>query len=218
MTKNHDNGESSVSASARNTPAGNVNNGGNDDPTSQQSDQRAQFDNDDTPEVPEDPESYVDGQIQFYTDGGLRDKRLWQEFRMDFGKWKQHDFTALNRIQRSNLRNFLRNNGVYVDKNTSIPKGMIQTLEESRPAMWPEAELLDAIEDGTIFNSSLNPYVAGGLAFLKRKEREEKEERRATLSPKPEVTQPLQRTVTPMVTPRVQQGSEQARPAVQSTG
>jgi len=55
-------------------PAGNVNNGGNDDPTSQQSDQRAQFDNDDTPEVPEDPESYVDGQIKFYTDGG----RLWQ--------------------------------------------------------------------------------------------------------------------------------------------
>jgi len=95
---------------------------------------------------------------------------------------------------------------------------MIQTLEESQPAMWPEAELLDAIEDGTIFNSSLNPYVAGGLAFLKRKEREEKEERRATLSPKPEVTQPLQRTVTPMVTPRVQQSSEQARPAVQSTG
>ena len=137
---------------------------------------------------------------------------------MDFGKWKQHDFAALNRIQRSNLRNFLRNNGVYVDKNTSIPKGMIQTLEESRPAMWPEAELLDAIADGTIFNSSLNPYVAGGLAFLKRKEREEKEERRATLSPKPEVTQPLQRTVTPMVTPRVQQSSEQARPAVQSTG
>ena len=179
MTKNNDNGESSVSAAARNTPAGapagNVNNGGNDDPTSQQSDQRAQFDNDDTPEVPEDPESYVDGQIQFYTDGGLRDKRLWQEFRMDFGKWKQHDFAALNRVQRSNLRNFFRNNGVYVDKNTSIPKGMIQTLEESRPAMWPEAELLDAIEDGTIFNSSLNPYVAGGLAFLKRKEREEKE-------------------------------------------
>jgi hypothetical protein len=108
MSKNNDNGESSVSAAARNTPAGNVNNGGNDDPTSQQSDQRAQFDNDDTPEVPEDPESYVDGQIQFYTDGGLRDKRLWQEFRMDFGKWKQHDFAALNRIQRSNLRNFLR--------------------------------------------------------------------------------------------------------------
>ena len=70
-----------------------------------------------------------------------------------------------------------------MDKNTSIvPKGMIQTLEESRPAMWPEAELLDAIEDGTIFNSSPNPYVAGGLAFLKRKEREEKEERRATFS------------------------------------
>jgi hypothetical protein len=73
MEKNHDNGETSVSPAARNTPAGNVNNGGNDDPTS---DQRAQFDNDDTPEVPEDPESYVDGQIQFYTDGGLRDKRL----------------------------------------------------------------------------------------------------------------------------------------------
>ena len=82
MTKNNDNGESSVSTAARNTPAvapaGNVNNGGNDDPTSQQSDQRAQFDNDDTPEAPEDPESYVDDQIQFYTDGGLRDKRLWE--------------------------------------------------------------------------------------------------------------------------------------------
>jgi hypothetical protein len=98
MSKNNDNGESSVSAAARNTPAGApANNGGNDDPTSQQSDQRAQFDNDDTPEV-QDPESYVDGQIQFYTDGGLRDKMLWQEFRMDFGKWKQHDFAALNRI------------------------------------------------------------------------------------------------------------------------
>ena len=109
---------------------------------------------------------------------------------MDFGKWKQHDFAALNRIQRSNLRNFLRNNGVYVDKNTSIPKGMIQLLEESRPTIWPEAELLDAFEDGTILNSSLNLYVEGGLAFLKRKEREEKEERRATLSPKPEFTQP----------------------------
>ena len=85
MSKNNDNGESSVSAAARNTPAGApANNGGNDDPASQQSDQRAQFDNDDTPEFPEDP----DDQIQFDTDGGLRDKMLWQEFRMDFGKWK----------------------------------------------------------------------------------------------------------------------------------
>src|ERR1700692_1818052 len=116
------------------------------------------FSNEDSPEVPtsqSDRITYVGEQIEYWIRLKLRDEWLWEEFRIDFGKWSQTDIHDLPKNVKGELRAFLRSKGVYVPRGRlTVPQGLVMVLEEEQPSTWPDAELTTAMEaEG--FSSSL---------------------------------------------------------------
>src|ERR1700729_731006 len=216
MSRPGNSGEGSESATARIAHPGN-DNGRDDEEQSQQSSYRTNHGNDDLEDVPEDKEPYINEVIDIWEEGKLRDSLLWQEFRMEFGKWQHDDFAALRKLYKSKLRNFLRLRGVYVNTKRTIPQGLVDILEEEVRTTWPEQELLESINThGTEFNSHLNFHREDSTYVLEKKLKE----REAAISQALQTPEPQQQTVTPGYTPMmrgaVRPSIEQTRP-VQST-
>jgi len=66
-------------------------------------------------------------------------KLLWEAFRADFKGW---DFGETEPHIRTELRNYLRENGVYIlaARGTSIAAALAGVLEEDTPHPWTPAE------------------------------------------------------------------------------
>lgn len=113
----------------------------------------------DTPDIPptDQMSNWIDEQIKHYQRMGHRDELLWEDFRVDFARWKIEDFKRISQHKRGELRSFLRNNGVYVTQGEVISIGLTKVLDEIPPAEWPKAELLKMANSARDFNSWRNP-------------------------------------------------------------
>lgn len=130
----------------------------------------ARFINEDTPDVPsEDYDSYIEDQIAYFKKLDHRDEGLWEDFRAEFTKWQQEDFNMMSKYTRGILRSYLRDNGVYINRNDAVAEGLTKLLDEREPTEWPPEELAKMITSGK-FNSRRNPDLPGSYAYLRKEE------------------------------------------------
>jgi hypothetical protein len=85
---------------------------------------------------------YALTKIWYYKNNHTNDYSLWDLFRSDFEGWSEDQFKALPQTVRTNLRAVLRCGGVVVHAHskTSIPRVLMEVLEQDQPAPWTEDE------------------------------------------------------------------------------
>lgn len=90
--------------------------------------------NEDTPDIPsENFDGYIDDQISYYKQMKNRDEELWEDFRLDFAKWQKDDFKQISQRKRGIFRSFLRDNGIYINKNETVAEGLTNLLNAEEP-------------------------------------------------------------------------------------
>ena len=85
-----------------------------------------------------------------------RDNRLWEAYQVNFANFTEEAFRKASQFYVTKLKNFLRDNGVYVEmsRRVKMTEGLYNTAQEEEQATWPPDELQKEIESGT-FNSKL---------------------------------------------------------------
>ncbi|KAI0995827.1 hypothetical protein K3495_g12354, partial [Podosphaera aphanis] len=92
---------------------------------------------------------YVIGHImkfeKFADEVEATDEELWQGFQDYFEGWAVNNFKLAGLTDLNNLRTYLRQHGVYVQKRQgySVAKALHKILVEEEPAKWPADELAD---------------------------------------------------------------------------
>ena len=86
-----------------------------------------------------------------------RDNRLWEAYQVNFANFTEEAFRKASQFYVTKLKNFLRDNGVYVEmsRKVKMTEGLYNAAQEEEQATWPPDELQKEIESGT-FNSKLN--------------------------------------------------------------
>jgi hypothetical protein len=85
------------------------------------------------------------------------DEGLWEWFQKDFMDWTEELFALSHKTICTALRDFLRDNGVYVEGMKYISQQLFNVLQEDKYKEWPAEEVIKQIKTGRDFNSYQNP-------------------------------------------------------------
>ncbi|POS86848.1 hypothetical protein EPUL_001280, partial [Erysiphe pulchra] len=112
---------------------------------------------------------YIVRFIQKCTFKKYRDERLWEEFVDDFEGWTKDIFEIPVREAIKDLRDYLRENGVFVYKAPRIPMSgeLAKTASEKEPHKWSDKEIEDILEKDERFNSRHHPDYVSTRASVK---------------------------------------------------
>lgn len=108
-------------------------------------------------------ESRLSGYIVNFIQRGrkrrFRDERLWEIFTDRFQDWTKEMFEIPSREAITDLRNYLRENGVFVYKASRIPISgeLAKTANEAFQHVWTQEEITEIIEKDEPFNSRHHP-------------------------------------------------------------
>lgn len=126
------------------------------------------------PEVPEstaDKIQYALQQMEEWKETGHTDEMLLEDFRTDFGQWKEADIEAIERNPRGRLRTFLRDAGIYTGAKTSrVTTRLFKLLESNSYPEWPQKELDEQIKKNPQFRSRHNHTLPGTQAYIRQQE------------------------------------------------
>ncbi|RKF55671.1 hypothetical protein OnM2_088060 [Erysiphe neolycopersici] len=105
--------------------------------------------------------SFILWRIYMYNSLSFTDYDLWELFRDDFDGWKKEHFDNSEKEVTTNLRNFLRQNGVYVVMNSGalINQELCNVVENPDYHEWTHEEIQQQLNRNGTFNSSQNPNV-----------------------------------------------------------
>ena len=80
-----------------------------------------------------------------------RDHRLWEVYQVNFANFTEEAFCKASQFYVAKLKNFLRDNGVYVEmsRKVKMTEGLYNAAQEEEQATWPPDELQKEIESGT---------------------------------------------------------------------
>ena len=95
--------------------------------------------------------------LDAYESYGRIDEELWESFQEDFEDWTEALFTLGNKKVRTTLRDFLRDNGVYVGGTKYISQQLFNVLKQDAYEEWPAEEIEKQLKTGRDFNSYQNP-------------------------------------------------------------
>lgn len=135
----------------------------------------------------------------------MHDQDLWEQFRVDFEVWKPEHFKNTDRDPQTDLRNFLRSNGVYIpsSRQLKIYNELAKVLTEDPMHQWTKEEVLEVqnqCKDLKVelnsnwvdFYNPPNPPPPPPLRIKKAQKKEENEEEEGEEEPDPTPT-PRQR-------------------------
>lgn len=105
--------------------------------------------------------SFILWRIYMYNSLRFTDYDLWELFRDDFDGWKKEHFDKAEKEVTTNLRNFLRQNGVFVMMKSGalINQELCNVVENPNYHEWTYDEIQQQLNRNGIFNSSQNPSV-----------------------------------------------------------
>ena len=109
---------------------------------------------------------YIMSCIVAYARRKYRDEALWEAFGEDFRGWTKEIFEKASDKAIRDLRDHLRNNGVFVFKQrfVSISGELTKVLQERNPHKWTPDEIREQITSAGTFNSRLAPGSAAASA------------------------------------------------------
>lgn len=105
-----------------------------------------------------DVNGYILYNIAFYDIRGYHDTELWEVFKEDFDGWTIEIWDKANTKIRRDFRNFLRHNGVFVNKNgKSIAIAIQEVLDDKQEPKWTEKDIEAQLKISKKFCSRWNP-------------------------------------------------------------
>ena len=120
------------------------------------------------------PAAIVENLMKKWEENDMYDDDLWDCFREIFEDTNitETEFKKIDKIELRKLRKFLRQRGVWVNRELSMPisRALLEIIAESTKSTWPEWEMRD--RDYT--ERFTSPAIRGFLDYeAKRKERAE---------------------------------------------
>ncbi|TQS35749.1 hypothetical protein Golomagni_03821, partial [Golovinomyces magnicellulatus] len=88
-------------------------------------------------------DNFVEEQLNDYKKYEFRDDLLWEAFQESFLNFTVEDFEQVNSNRRYALRDFLRENGVYVTKKKGykVAQALYDTAQEENQSTWSTEEI-----------------------------------------------------------------------------
>ena len=98
--------------------------------------------------------AFVDWRLSIYEKKGWKRFDLWESFVDDFESFTKEILNDLGKDQLKEIRDYLRENGVYVRKEArkSIADGLLGTIHEPTPSKWPTNDSADKPTDDSAGN------------------------------------------------------------------
>ena len=94
----------------------------------------------------------------FYKKRAYEDGQLWEYFKEDFEGWTTEIFSLANTDLRRDLRNYLRDHGVFVVKDgKKIAERLADVVKNEEYHEWTDEEIKLQISTSNTFNSRFNP-------------------------------------------------------------
>ncbi|RKF60844.1 hypothetical protein GcC1_161010 [Golovinomyces cichoracearum] len=95
--------------------------------------------------------------LEQYKTTTLCDDSLWEIYHDDFENWSDTIFAKADSYVQHDLRDHLRQNGVFVDagRGKRLTVGLSKVLKEEVPHAWTPAEIKEQIEN-SVLNSRWN--------------------------------------------------------------
>jgi hypothetical protein len=83
--------------------------------------------------------AFVDWRLLTYKENGWKGFDLWESFIDDFETFTRNILDDLGKDRLKRLRDYLRENGVYIQKEArkSIADGLLRAIHEPTPSKWP---------------------------------------------------------------------------------
>ncbi|RKF83791.1 hypothetical protein GcM1_154009 [Golovinomyces cichoracearum] len=102
-------------------------------------------------------DNFVEGQFNHYKKNKFRDNMLWEAFQKSFLNFTVEDFEQVNSNKRYALKDFLRENEVYVTnkKGYKVAQAFYDTDHEENQSTWSTEEINELLLKGKTLNSYL---------------------------------------------------------------
>jgi hypothetical protein len=94
--------------------------------------------------------------------GGI-DEELWELFLEDFEGWTETLFALGNKAIREPLRDFLRENGVFVGGTKYTSQQLFNLLQEEKYQEWPAEDIAKQMDSGLEIWSYQNPIFCATM-------------------------------------------------------
>lgn len=96
--------------------------------------------------------TYIGFRLKQYKTTTLRDDSLWEVFHDDFKKWTDKAFGLADSCIIHDLRDYLRQNGVFVEagRGKRLSVALIKVLQEEDPHEWTPTEVREQTEKSTL--------------------------------------------------------------------
>src|ERR1700722_16728803 len=84
-------------------------------------------------------EAFINWRLLIYKKKGWKGFDLWESFINDFELFTKNTLNDLGKDQLKKIRDYLRENGVYVRKEArkSIADSLLGTIHKPTPSKWP---------------------------------------------------------------------------------
>ena len=101
---------------------------------------------------------YILNRKLLYQEEEYRDYLLWDYFQEDFEDWTEEMFLKSDTDELRKFRDYLRINGVYVERNRKrIAENLVTVIAQKEYHKWSRDEIQRQLELSHIFNSRWNP-------------------------------------------------------------
>ncbi|KAI1000018.1 hypothetical protein K3495_g8179 [Podosphaera aphanis] len=119
--------------------------------------------------VPEHVNTHIVDCLELYKSSKKFDKALLNQFKEDFDGWTVNIFKVANKNIRRELKDRLKNSGVYVGGRGQVSDQLFHLLKCDQCPEWPADELELHLQKGTEFKSRrYNPDFDGQQEFISR--------------------------------------------------
>src|ERR1700722_4148161 len=96
-------------------------------------------------------EAFINWHLSTYKENGWKGFNLWESFVDDFESFTRDILNDLSKDQLKKIRDYLRENGVYIRKEArkSIADGLLGAIHEPTPSKWPTDDPTNGPTDGS---------------------------------------------------------------------
>ncbi|KAI0997170.1 hypothetical protein K3495_g11017 [Podosphaera aphanis] len=117
--------------------------------------------------APELIDTHIVDCLEFYESNNKFDKALLNQFKEDFEGWTANLFKIANKNIRRELKDRLKNSGVYVGGRGQVPDQLYYLLKCDECPPWPKDELESHMQKGYNFETRCyNPNFDGQYEFI----------------------------------------------------